>query len=255
MSQGASPGFQRKGKLPVVDCHAHAGTAQTLTAPWTTIADPEGILRRAQEAGIDQTVIFPISNRTYEKANQEIGEICRRYPGKFIGFAKHDPVSEKGRIRSMMLREHHVLGLRGLKLHGHPGRETLDVLAELQWPVLYHPRRVAQFAQIAPAYPTVHFILAHLGSDLSADWREHRSAIAMAKRFPNVYLDTGAVLITRYLEQAVRELPAEKIVFGSDEPEVDCRMEIFKIRVLDLPKEKEELILGGNMLRMLGRLG
>jgi hypothetical protein len=29
-------------------------------------------------------------------------------------------------------------------------------------------------------------------------------------------------------------------------------MEIYKIRVQKLPKEKEELILGGNMLRLLG---
>ena len=39
--------------------------------------------------------------------------------------------------------------------------------------------------------------------------------------------------------RAAQELPAEKIVLGSDEPEVDVRLEVFKIRVLKLPKEKE----------------
>jgi hypothetical protein len=241
-------------KVPVIDCHVHAGHAPGLTDPWTTIADPAQILRRMDEAGVDKAVIFPISNDPdYRRANQEIAEICRRYPGRFIGFAKHNPTTEKGRIREMMLEECRRLGLRGLKLHVHPGPEVLDVCAELGLPILYHPSRVARFEEIAPAYPTVDLILAHLGSDMSMDYREHLAAIAMARKYPNVYLDTSTVVLTRYLERAIRELPAEKILYGTDEPEVDTRLEIYKIRVLKLPKEKEEAILGGNMARLLAK--
>ena len=85
------------------------------------------------------------------------------------------------------------------------------------------------------------------------DYREHLAAIAMAQKHPNVYLDTSTVVITRYLEKAIEELPAEKIIYGTDEPEVDTRLEIFKIRVLKLPKEKQEAILGGNMLRLFSK--
>ncbi len=244
---------QPPGRTPVIDCHVHAGHAPGLTDPWTAIADPEEILRRNSEAGIDQSVIFPISNDTFEKANQEIAEICRRHPGRFIGYAKHDPVNEKGRIRAMLLHECRDLGLRGLKLHVHPGPEVLDTVAELGIPILYHPRRVALFEEISRDYPTIDFILAHLGSDLSSDWREHLAGIDMARRHPNVYLDTGAVVLTRYIEQAIRELGAGKVIYGSDEPEVDCRLEIFKIRMLRLPKQQEEMILGGNMQRLLGK--
>jgi uncharacterized protein len=241
-------------KVPVIDCHIHAGHANNLTDPWTTIADPVEILRRMDEAGIDKAVIFPISNEpSYERANQEIFEICKKYPARFIGFAKHDPVGEKGRIRQMLLHEIRDLGLRGLKLHGHPGPEILDVCAEFGLPVLYHPSRVARFDEIAPVYPAVDLILAHLGSDMSMDYREHLAAIEMSRKYPNVYLDTSTVVITRYLEKAIAELPAEKIVYGTDEPEVDTRLEIFKIRVLKLPKPKEEAILGGNMLRLLSK--
>jgi len=69
----------------VIDAHGHAGHGEALSAPWSTFNDPEVILRRAQEAGIDQTIIFPIENPTYEKANQEIARIVERYPGKFVG--------------------------------------------------------------------------------------------------------------------------------------------------------------------------
>jgi predicted TIM-barrel fold metal-dependent hydrolase len=250
---GAAVGAQTR-KVPVIDCHVHAGHAPALTDPWTTIADPAAILRRMDEAGIDKACIFPISNRTYEAANQEIAEICKRYPGRFIGFAKHDSNTEKGRIREMLLHECRDLGLRGLKMHSPgPTPESLDVVAELGIPILYHPARVAAFEKIAPAYPGVDLILAHLGSDMTIDYRESLAAIEMAKQYPNVYLDTSTVVITRYLERAIAELPAEKLVYGTDEPEVDTRLEIFKIRVLKLPKQKEEMILGGNMLRLLAK--
>jgi len=153
----------------------------------------------------------------------------------------------------MLIRECNELGLRGLKLHVHPGPEVLDTVAELRIPVIYHPARVALIEEISRDYPTVDFILAHLGADMSYDWREHLAAIEMARRHQNVYLDTGAVVLTRYIEQAVHELGAEKIIFGSDEPEVDCRLEIFKIRMLELPKLQEEKILGGNLQRLLGK--
>jgi hypothetical protein len=252
---------EQEGKVPVIDCHAHAGIARLsgteddLTDPWNAVADPEMIFRRAKEAGIDQTVIFPIYNRTYEKANEDIAEICRRYPGRFIGFACHSPATEAGRIRTLLLREYQAWGLRGVgELEEDPTPELLDVVKELRIPILIHPPRehVAPFNDFVPSYPDVNFIVAHLGSSGSEDFEEHLAAINLAKRYPNVYLDTSNVVITRYLEMAIEELGPQKILFASDEPESDCRLEIFKIRNLKLPKEHEEMILGGNILRLLG---
>lgn len=240
-------------KVPVIDCHTHAGTGTALISPWTTIADPEQIIRRNKEAGIDRACIFPITHDTFEEANREIAHIVQRHPGRFIGYAKHDPTNEKGRIRPMLLREIREMGLRGLKLHVKPTPEVLDTVAELGIPVIWHPARVALFDDVARAYPAIDLIMAHLGSDLSSDWREHLSAIEIARRYPNVYLDTGAAVLTRYLELALKELGPERIIFGSDEPEVDCRLEIFKIRMLKLPKEQEQMILGGNIARLLSK--
>jgi len=253
------PGQERPGKFLVIDCHAHVGisrepgTARELSAPWETVADPELILQHAQEAGIDKTVIFPINNTSYKEANEDIARVCQRYPGRLIGFARHDAQTESGKIRSLLFHEIHDLGLRGLKLHTQPNTEILDAAKELGIPVLYDSNEhVELFEEFLPSYPTVNFIIPHLGSDQSANWPGHLMAIDLAKRYPNVHLDTAAVVMTRYLEKAARELPAEQILFGSDEPEIDCRLEIFKIRVLNLPKEKEELILGGNIVRLLG---
>src|SRR5437868_6216215 len=135
-----------------------------MSAPWTTRAGVEVTLDHMAEAGIDRTVIFPINNDQFEKPNQEIAEICGRYSGKFVGFAKHDPQTEAGRIAPMLRHEIESLGLKGLKLHRLPTREVLDVVAELSIPILYHPEKVANFHMIAAEYPKVPLIMAHLGS-------------------------------------------------------------------------------------------
>lgn len=235
----------------VIDAHCHAGRGQALSAPWTTNASVETTLRHMAEAGIDRTVIFPINNADYEKPNREIAAICARHPGKFIGFAKHDPQSEAGKIRGLLRREIEQVGLKGLKLHRLPTREVLDTVAELGIPVLYHPEKVANFHMIASEYPRVPLIMAHLGNFASRDWTEHLAAIDVAKRHPNVYLETSSVVFFKFLEMAARELGAEKLIFGSDGPELDSRVELHKVKLLKLAPADEAKVLGGNILRLL----
>ena len=246
----ASP-LQAKTRPLIIDAHCHAGHGQAMSAPWTTWADPEITLRRMTEARIERSIIFPINNTEYEKANEEVAEICARYPAKFIGFAKHDPQTEAGRIRAMLRREVEVLKLKGLKLHRLPTREALDAVAELGIPILYHPEKVSDFHMIASEYPQIPFIMAHLGSFASQDWTEHLEAIDVARRYPNVYLETSSVVFFKFLEMAAKELGAEKLIFGSDGPEVDSRVELYKIRLLKLAAQDEAKVLGGNILRLL----
>jgi predicted TIM-barrel fold metal-dependent hydrolase len=242
----------------VIDAHCHAGKGLNYGKndpprdPWTTYNDPQWTLRRMDEAGIAQSVIFPISNTTYREANEEIASYVRRWPQRFVGFAKHDAKTEAGKIRDMLRREVRELGLRGLKLHGVPSQEMVDAVAELQIPILFHPGTVSESLEVVRSNPKASFILAHLGNFASHDWREHVRAIEAAKRLPNLYLDTSSVVFFEYLEQAARELPAEKLIFGSDGPLVDSRVELYKIRLLKLPREREALVLGGNIRRLLG---
>jgi predicted TIM-barrel fold metal-dependent hydrolase len=57
---------------------------------------------------------------------------------------------------------------------------------------------------IAAEYPKVPLIMAHLGSFASHDWTEHLEAIEVARRYPNVYLDTSSVVFFKFLEMAAR---------------------------------------------------
>jgi hypothetical protein len=242
---------QQPGKPLVIDAHCHAGRGTAMSAPWTTQADVEVTLRHMAEAGIDRTVLFPINNVDYERPNQEIAEICERHAGRFIGFAKHDPQAEAGRIRGLLKREVEGLGLKGLKLHRLPTREVLDTVAELRIPILYHPEKVSNLHLIAAEYPQIIFIVAHLGNFASRDWTEHVAAIDVAKRYPNVYLETSAVVFWKFLEMAAKELGAGKLIFGSDGPELDSRVELHKIKLLKLAPADEARVLGGNMVKLL----
>lgn len=249
---------QKSQQTTVIDAHCHAGKGLNygkngpMSDPWTTYNDPVWTLRRADEAGIDKTVIFPINNRTYENANEEIASYVRRWPNRFIGFAKHDGKTEAGRIRDLLRREVRELGLRGLKLHGVPTKEMVEAAVELRIPILFHPPGVRDSIDVVESCPQVPFILAHLGSFASRDWKEHVYAIDAAKRLSNLYLDTSSVVFFEYLQRAAKELPAEKLIFGSDGPLVNSQVELYKIRLLKLPQAKEQLILGGNILRLLG---
>jgi hypothetical protein len=82
----------------------------------------------------------------------------------------------------MLRREVREIGLRGLKLHGVPGKEMVETAAELKIPILYHPPGVHESLEVVRSYPDVAFILAHLGSFASRDWKEHVHAIEAAKQ-------------------------------------------------------------------------
>src|SRR5687768_3653820 len=181
---GAIPALAVAQRRPlVIDAHCHAGIGHTMQAPWNTRADPQITLRHMEEAGIDRTVIFPINNQDYARPNVEIADICARFAAKVIGFAKHDPQTEAGRIPQLLRHDVKTLGLKGLKLHRLPTREVMDTVAELGIPILYHPEKVANFHMIAAEYPKVPLIMAHLGNFGSQIWTEHIEAIEVARRY------------------------------------------------------------------------
>ena len=256
LAPGAQQSAVAKRSL-VIDTHTHAGrgmnygSSNPASDPWTTFNDPRWVLRQAREARIDCSVVLPISNITYDKANEEIAAYARQYPKRLIGFAKHDPKSEAGKIRSLLTREVRELGLKGVKLHAVPSPEMLEVVTELRIPILLHPPRVDDCLEVVRTHPHIDFILAHLGSFASRDWKEHLRAIEAAKHLPNLHLDTSAVVFFPYLERAAKELPADKLLFGSDAPLVDARVELAKIRLLKLSPEVEAKVLGGNISRIL----
>ncbi len=243
----------------IVDCYALGGPGKTWgTEPERDVDyNVQELFDRSAKAGIDSHCILAARNTTYETANRHIARLCERHPAKLIGFAVHNPKTEAGRIRQMLIEEVRSMGLRGVRSDGHPTREIMDAAAELRIPVVYYPRLNAgqtagrYYHTLVSAYPNVDFILPHLGQYRSWAWWGHIEAMDLARRYPNVYLNTAGIGSFKYLEMAARELAPEKILFGSCAPELDPRVEMEAIRLLKLPKESYAKITGGNILRLL----
>jgi predicted TIM-barrel fold metal-dependent hydrolase len=215
--------------------------------------EPRQVLDECDRAGIDIACVIPLRQVEYADANRMIADECARHPGRLVGIAVHSPQREQGRLRKLITEEVRSMGLKGVRSDGPPTRELLDVAGDLDIPVIYYPeaRGVAQsYHMIAGAYPGVSFILPHLGG-YGGSWNVHLEAIDIARRYPNVHIDTSAISVPPYLEMASKELPPERLLFASCGPHLDVRVAMESMRLLGLPRTAHELAMGGNALRLL----
>ena len=247
-----------KDKPLVIDSNALVGEGMTWEEPKRAVDyKVELLLERAAEAGIDRSCVMTLPENSYERANAEVARLCEKYPDKLIGFAVHSPQRETGRLKALLTEEVKSMGLKGLRSDGHPTRELLDVVIELGVPVMYYPvphpcsELVRMYHFMAITYPSVNFILPHLGSYRGERWWVHIEAIDLAKRHRNIHLEASGLDSHEFLEMAARELPAEQLVFGSFAPEGDPRVERHAFKLLKLPGEQEAKMAGGNMQRLL----
>jgi len=238
----------------IIDGHCHAGKGDRMTAPWNTDAAIEPYLRRARAAGITRTVVMAAFNSDYAKANAAVARIVARYPGCLIGFVFVHATRDAGRIFQMVARALRWWRFRGIKIHGSeamPTREVCETAQAFRVPVFVDVvSRPEVIDMLAPQYPNVNFIIAHLGS-YTDDWRAHQQVAYQVARYPNVYADTSAVRRFDYIIEAVKRAGPRKLIFGSDGPWIHPGVELHKVRLLGLPKEKEVLVLGQNLLRLM----
>jgi predicted TIM-barrel fold metal-dependent hydrolase len=238
----------------IIDCHCHAGKGDLLTGPWSTSAPIELYLQRAQAAGIQKTVIFSPFHSNYQQANANTARIAAQYPGRFLCFAFVHPRRDRGRIHTLVQEAVTRWGFCGIKAHRMDGpatRELCEVARAFRLPLLFDPVGETDiFDLLAPEYPDVNFIIPHLGS-FGDDWRSHLRVIDQITRYPNVYTDSSGVRRFDDLVQAVKRAGAHKVLFGSDGPWLHPGLELHKIRLLNLPRQQEALILGKNLLGLL----
>ena len=238
----------------IIDCHCHAGLGDKMTSPWNTHAPLKSYLRRAHAARIDRTIVMAPFHSDYAVANTQLARIVARHPGRLIGFAFVHCTRDAGRILQIVGDAVRKWSFRGIKIHGHeamPTREVCQAARTFRIPLLVDVTSRAEIVDmIAPQYPDVNFIIAHLGSNTD-DFRAHQQVAYQLARYPNVFADTSAVRQFDYIVEAVKRAGPRKLLFGSDGPWLHPGVEIAKIRLLGLSAENEALILGGNISRLL----
>lgn len=242
----------------IIDFHAHIGKgihgSHDLLQSGLTA---EMVVGPAREAGIDRSVVFPVTYRAtdYGAANREIVQAVEQYPDELIGFAR----TVVGPTGLRDVREAAAdLGLKGLKLHHSldsfdlGGPEVLEVVrlaGELGMPVLFHSiGAVAELGELAQRCPSTDIVFGHMGG--LWDWRAARACIELAEALPNVWLETSALLVSFVLAEAGRRVPA-RVLFGSDAPALHPKVELTKILVADIDESVRRRILGENAAELL----
>jgi uncharacterized protein len=244
------------GDAMIIDCHCHAGPGDGFTAPADTRAGLERYLRWAAQAGIARTVIFAAFHSDYALANREVARLVSARPDRFWGFAFVHASADRGRMGALVRTAVEEYGFRGIKVHRHDARITREVCETARaftLPVLYDPMgEVHSVELLAPEYPDLAFIIPHLSS-FAGDWAAQHAFIDTLARHANVYTDTSGVRNFDLLVEAVRRAGAGKVLFGSDGPWLHPALELTKVKLLGLPPDQERQVLGGNLLRILGR--
>jgi predicted TIM-barrel fold metal-dependent hydrolase len=102
-----------------------------------------------------------------------------------------------------------------------------------------------ELAELAARHPQATLICGHSGGD----WELGLRAI---RPHPNVYAELGGGdPAAGFTEMAVREVGAERVLYGSDAGGRSFASQLAKVLGADVPDSARQLILGGNLKRLL----
>jgi hypothetical protein len=251
----------------IVDAHAHTGYPNQFYVPEVTA--PE-LLARMDALRIqyslhcgdmvalskDEAVGLPLWQRSYEASGG-------RLPFLAVYNPKRAAQSMTGLRRALDLS-----GCKGIKIHPsfhgtpaeHPSYEAAWAFAaEHDLPIMTHSWSVSgynptqalstpeRFEPWVRKYPTVRFVLGHSGGRGTGRFE----AIRMVNEHPSVYLDfAGDIYCYQYVDRMSREVPVEKILFGSDWPWMDQRSHVSRVYLADIDPAAKRMILRDNALRV-----
>lgn len=237
----------------IIDAHNHVGGPDRGDGKKQSA---EEIVAEMNSLGIDKAVIFPFSELTpgisFSIANDNIAETVKQYPDRLIGFARLDP--NFGKVTVEELKRDIKIGLKGIKLHpssqkfslrnGHL-RDIIKKASTLNIPIIFDSGKKESpsehFGELAKLFPDATIIMAHMFGDF----------LRVALHHENIYLQTTDMPRKDIIQEAVKELGAERIIMGSDSPYISMEVEFEKIKSLNISENEKKLIMGENMRHIL----
>lgn len=241
----------------IVDAHVHIGKSARLQIS----VDAGMLVEIADEMGFDKICCTDLTALFYDmhEGNRLLHEEMRRYPDRIIGYASLHSTRFGDEALEEIDRCRQEYGMSGLKIYSTPEMSIaepamipiLEKCVDYGMPILSHTTP-AECEYLMAAVPECKLMMAHAGGQPYAkgDWNR---AIMAARKFPNLYLETASSTIdTGFLEAAVAALGPEKIIFGTDTPLLDPYTQLAKIAESKISDEARALIMGGNILRLMG---
>ncbi len=241
----------------IIDSHNHLGRRRTDDdeTPFAGV-ELDDFLAMMDRDGIDHAVVFPLFDRygDYNPLNEEVRQAFEAEPGRFTGLFRVDPYLEHQTlddVENALARD----GFRGLKIHPRSDRtfiddsERLDPLIEIvqshEWPILIHtgddpPCRPYMLFDLLRRHPRATFIMGHSGQ------RAYHEGIWVATHCPNVYMETSTLAHPQMIQMVIDSVGADRVLFGTDVPFGDPRVELFKYQILDLAPQVRDRVMGKN---------
>ncbi|MBI5284774.1 MAG: amidohydrolase [Chloroflexi bacterium] len=210
-------------------------------------------------------------------SNDFIAGVVRSYPGQFVGFCSVDPWQEQKAVDEVR-RSAEELGLRGVKFHpslqeffpSDPRvRPIFEECARLKMPVLIHTGMtgfgaglpggagmrtkycapIPYIDDLAADLPELTIIMAHP----AFPWVDEQIAVLMQKG--NVFMDISG-WSPKYFQpnliQYANTLLQDKVMFGSDYPQITPDRWLADFAAAPFRDEVREKILWKNANRILG---
>ncbi|HEY5142827.1 MAG TPA: amidohydrolase family protein [Solirubrobacteraceae bacterium] len=201
--------------------------------------------------------------------NDEVAAFVAEHPGRLVGAAAVDLADPVGAVRELR-RCVEDLGFRALRaipwLWGFPPNDRryyplYVACVELGIPFCTQvghtgPLRTSETGRPIPYIDDVALDFPDLvivGGHIGYPWTEEM--IALARKYPNVYIDTSAYTTRRYPPELVAYLRGggrRKVLFGSNWPMIAPQAALADLTALELDDEATELFLDGNARRIFG---
>ena len=218
-----------------------------------------------------------------KSSNQEIADLVKRNPDKFVGFGSVNPNKDEDYVEGK-LEEISTLGFKGIKMlptlqlfspiENKNFERICEYCEENKKVLLYHtgcdpgPWEIPEISEDAnPKYlkpilerynPVI--VLAHTGSYSAYEpgiWFDE--AFELGKSFDNVYFDSAAVSSFIYSEKILgrirEEVGLDRILYGSDYPVVLGSNMEYEVNVIKrceyLSEDEKKNILGLNAAKIL----
>ena len=241
----------------IVDAHVHIGKSARLQID----CDGAMLVRVADELGFDKIFATDLTALFYEmqEGNRLLFEQMRLFPDRIFGYATLHSTRFGQAALDELDRCAHSYGMKGLKIYSTPEASIaepgmipiLEKCVELGFVILAHTTPV-ECEYLMTHVPEAKLMMAHAGEQPWANGNWHR-AIQAAQKHPNLYLETASSSIdTNFVATAVRELGAKRIIFGTDTPLLDPYVQRAKIEETPISAGERALIMGGNILRLIG---
>ena len=255
--------------IPAIDVHGHYGLAtghgNAMLDEFMT-GDADVVLRRARLAAIALTFCSPLHGLLPRRDNGPVAanEEARRTISGRRGL-RHWVIVDPLRPATFDQAEESLADdwCIGIKIHPEEhdyriaeyGHRLFTFAARRDAIIQTHsggPNSLPlDFVPFADEFPGVTLILSHLGWGDDGD-PAHQVRAIEAGRHANIYTDTSSArsIMSNLIEWAVREIGAERILFGTDTPLYFSPMQRARVEYAEITPAERRLILSGNAERV-----